>query len=187
MATPTPKHSAAGKARKTKFQLKLPHRRMKVAMTDTKNVLANLFGLLGLLLLLIFVLLGLLCLIITLLLLRAAVTLGLCRPPWRSLRRLEVDTSVCRPIWIFTGRVTENGQRDVVSLAIMTTCWGRCSSSLKIFTWSYFHSATVLRHLRRRRFVPPVLLPVNREVKSTFIYFKRIKANFFASFKYVRY
>lgn len=74
---------------------------------------AYLFCLLGLLLLLllIFILLCLLRLINPLLLLWAAVTLGPCRPPWRSFGRLKVDPCICRPIWIFTRGVAEHEER----------------------------------------------------------------------------
>ncbi len=71
-------------------------------------MLAHLFGLLGLLPLLAVPLLGLLCLVIAFFLLRAAVTLGLNRPPGWSLRRLEVDPGVGCPIRVFTGGVTED-------------------------------------------------------------------------------
>lgn len=71
-------------------------------------MLAHLFGLLGLLPLLIVPLLGLLCLVIAFFLLRAAVTLGLYGPPGWSLWRLEIDPSIGCPIRIFTGGVTEN-------------------------------------------------------------------------------
>lgn len=82
---------------------------------DLQVMLAHLFGLFGLLPLLIFPLLGLVCLVLSFFLLRAAVVWGLYGPSGWSLRWLEVDPSIGCPIRIFAGGVTGGEwQRGVV-------------------------------------------------------------------------
>lgn len=70
------------------------------------DMLTHLFGLFGLLPFLSFPLLGLLSFVFALILLRAAVTLALYRPPGRSLWWLKVNPSISCPVRVFTGRVT---------------------------------------------------------------------------------